>query len=193
MSPKKMEIFFGSFPDGQKLYYERRSHQYDSLPIERTRIVTPANLIRAFAAMFLAEPHATTRSYSALADKVGTDIFADSHRLEPYYVAAYTLYRLEYLFRNQRLAPEYKPARFHILLAARLLANKSPLPKINANEMEKYCKVITDRLWDSGKADKLIERAALAVETVAGGNFNRDNIRTQPFTDKVVAYCAKQK
>ena len=108
-------------------------------------------------------------------------------------MAAFTLYRLEYLFRNQKLAPEYKPARFHILLAARLLANKGPLPKMNAHEMEKYCKTITDRLWDSTKADKLIEQAAVGVEAVAQGNFDRDNIRTQPFTNKVIAYCAKQK
>lgn len=187
---KKLEIFFQSFQNGFKLYYERRSHQYDSLPVERTRIVTPTNLIRAFAAMFLAEPHATTRSYGALADKVGTDIFAENHRLEPYYVAAFTLYKLEYLFRNQRLAPEYKPARFHILLAARLLANKSPLPKMNSHEMEKYCKTITDILWNPDNADKLIEKAAVIVEEAAGGNFERDNIRTQPFTNKVIAHCA---
>jgi hypothetical protein len=57
---KKLELFFRSFPDSQKLYYERRSHQYDSLQVEKTRIVTSTNLIRAFAGMFLAEPHATT-------------------------------------------------------------------------------------------------------------------------------------
>ena len=66
--------------------------------------------------MFLAEPHSTTRSYGALQDKVGKDIFVEMHRLEPYYVAAYTLYKLEYLFRNSRLAAAYKPARFHFCL-----------------------------------------------------------------------------
>jgi len=187
---KKLELFFRSFNNGQKLYYERRSHQYDNLSIEKTRIVTSANLIRAFAAVFLSEPHATTRSYSALADKVGTDIFVENHRLEPYYIAAFTLYKLEYLFRNLRLEPKYKPARFHILLAARLLANPGQLPRMNSHEMERYCKVISDLLWDEEQADRLIVRAARAVETVAEGNFDRDNIRTQPFTEKVIAHCA---
>jgi AIPR protein len=186
---KKLELFFQAYPNGKKLFYERRTHQYDSLSIEKTRIVTPGNLIRAFAAMFLAEPHATTRSYGALTDKVGKEIFAEEHRLEPYYVAAYTLYKLEYLFRNQRLAPEYKPARFHILLAARLLANPAPLPRTNSHEMERYCRAITDTLWDAAKADDLFTRAAKAVETVASGNFHRDNIRTQPFTEQVMQHC----
>jgi hypothetical protein len=141
--------------------------------------------------MFLAEPHSTTRSYGALQDKVDKEIFADGHKLEPYYVAAFTLYKLEYLFRNQRLAPEYKPARFHILLAARLLANPAPLPRMNAHEVERFCRVVMDTLWDSNKADELFARAAVAVETVAGGNFHRDNIRTLPFTQAVIAHCAK--
>jgi hypothetical protein len=139
--------------------------------------------------MFLAEPHATTRSYGALAEKVGKEIFAPGHRFEPYYVSAFTLYKLEYLFRNQRLAPEYKPARFHILLAVRLLADPTPLGAMNSHEMERYCKRVMDVLWDSAKADALFVRAAEAVETVAGGNFHRDNIRTQPFTEKVIEFC----
>jgi hypothetical protein len=157
--------------------------------MEKTRIVTPRNLVRAFAAMFLEEPHATTRSYGALVDKVGSEIFAEGHRLEPYYVAAFTLYKLEYHFRNGPLTSQYKSARFHILLAARLLANPAPLPKMNSHEMERYCRSIMNKLWDSTAAARLFERAAAAVETVASGNFHCDNIRTQPFTEQVTAYC----
>src|SRR6185503_11516165 len=54
---KGLELYFQTFPDNQKLYYERRTRQYHRLEIEKTRIVTPANMIKAFAAMFLDEPH----------------------------------------------------------------------------------------------------------------------------------------
>ena len=53
---KQLEAFFQTFGNGRKLFYERRSRQYDRLDIERTRIVTPRNMIRAFASMFLNEP-----------------------------------------------------------------------------------------------------------------------------------------
>jgi hypothetical protein len=66
---KKLELFFQSFANGKRLYYERRSHQYDSLPIEKTRIVTPSKLIKAFAATYLQEPHATTRNFGRLTDQ----------------------------------------------------------------------------------------------------------------------------
>jgi AIPR protein len=187
---KSLEIFFQSFPNPRKLFYERRSRQYDRLPVEKTRIITPTNLIRAFAAMFLGEPHQTTRSYRLLARRVGTDIFAEGHRLEPYYVSAFALYRLEYLFRNYRLTTVFKLARFQLLLAARLLADSSPLPRMNAREMERYCQRLAELLADPDEAEKLFERAATVVTSCIDGAYDRDTIHTPPFTEKVIQACA---
>ncbi|PSH03159.1 MAG: hypothetical protein CXZ00_13785 [Acidobacteria bacterium] len=39
------------------------------------------------------------------------------------------------------------------------------------------------------KADELIAQAAKIVDQAAAGDFHRDNIRTEPFTQKVVTYC----
>jgi hypothetical protein len=140
--------------------------------------------------MFLNEPHRTTRNYAGLAAKVGKEIFVKGQRQEPYYAAAFTLYKLEYFFRSGRLERKFRPARFHILLAARMLGNAEKLPPNNSRDMEKYCKVIMETLWDTNKADALILKAANVVAKVAGGNFDRDNIRTDPFTQKVIAECA---
>lgn len=187
---KDLERFFQTFEDPYKLYYERRTRQYDRLEIEKTRIVTPANMIKAFAAMFLDEPQRTTRNYAALKSKVGREIFAKGHRMEPYYVSAFTLYKLEYLFRSGRLEAKYKPARFHILLAARMLSNPGVYqPPLNSHEMARYCKRISDQLWDTTKSDELLTQAAMVVDYVAAGDFHRDNIRTEPFTQSVMARC----
>ena len=188
---KNLEEYCQAFEEENQLFYERRSRQYDRFLLEKTRIITPSNLIRAFAAMFIGEPHRTTRNYARIADQVGTEIFAEGHRLEPYYTAGFSLYKLEYLFRNQRLDAKYKPARYHILLAVRLLANSAPLPRLNAREMEGYCKLITDKLWDTNEADQLFSRAAEIIDRVAQGNFHRDNIRTQQFTEQLVATCGR--
>lgn len=191
--PKQLEQFFQTFPVPQRLYYERRSRQYDRLAIEKTRVITQPNVIKAFAAMFLQEPHRTTRNFSALKDKVGKEIFGKGHRMEPYYASAFALYKLEYLFRNGKLEPKYKAARFHILLAVRLLGNPSPLPRfMNSYEMEVYCKPILTALWDPNKCDELIGSAAGIVDAAVGSNFNRDNIRTEPTTKNVIAECQKE-
>jgi len=187
--PKKLEDFFQTFSNQQRLYYERRSRQYDRLPIEKTRVITQPNVIKAFAAMFLEEAHRTTRNYSTLRAKVGKDIFGKGHRMEPYYTAAYALYKLECFFRSRRLESKYKSARFHILLAARILGNPDQPPRMNSHDMESYCNKMREILWDSSRCDDLLSRAAQIIDQAAAGDFDRDNIRTEPFTQKVLSLC----
>ncbi|WP_164940378.1 AIPR family protein [Bradyrhizobium zhanjiangense] len=187
---EQLEDYFLALPETYRLYYERRSGQYSRLQtVHATRIVAHRNLVRAVGAMFLGVPHQTTRSYQSLRESIGKEIFAKGQRLEPYYVAAYGLYKLDVNFRTQRLDSNLKAARFHILLAMRLLANSDPLPRMNAHEMKRYCDRIQKVLWDNTKADNLCAKAAKIVGRAAGGNFNRDNIRTQPFTERVIALC----
>jgi hypothetical protein len=143
--------------------------------------------------MFLEEPHRTTRSYRALLERVGTAIFAPNDRMEPYYAAAFALYRLEYLFRNQALDSTFKPARFQILLAFRLLHAEPALPRMNSRDMEKYCSPLMELLWDAGKSEQAFTAAAEAVHHVSGGNFDSDLLRTLPFTKKLHTYCVKSR
>lgn len=136
--------------------------------------------------MFLAEPHRTARSYSLLDAQVGKTIFAEGHKLDPYYTASFALYRLEYMFRNQRLDRGYRNARFQMLLAARLIHNRDQLPRMNSRDIEKYCGGLNAVLWDTDIAERLFLRAAGAVYKGANGNLERDNIHTQPFTEKLM-------
>lgn len=187
---KKLELFFQSHDDGKKLYYERRSRQFNNAPgVEKTRVVTPASLIRAYASMFLEEPHRTTCTYRVLLSSVGKEIFGENHRLEPYYAAAYALYRLEYLFRSQSLDAKYKPARYHILLAARMLLEPTRPPLPNSNEMRRYAERLVEKLWEPSEAEKAFRTAATIVDATAKGNFHRDHIRTQPFTEELRRTC----
>jgi hypothetical protein len=108
----------------------------------------------------------------------------------PNYVAAFALYKLEFLFRNQSLDPNLKPARYQILLAARLIANNDPLPRFNSHDMERHSKVICEILWNPTRSLYLFRQASMAVQEVAAGDFTSDNIRTLPFTEKVLSRCA---
>lgn len=190
--PKKLEMFFESFEPARALHYERRLRQYNNVTgIEKTRIITPANLIRTFAAMFLEEPHRTTRNYTGLLDLVGRTIFNSTHKLDVYYICGCAIYQLEYLFRNQLLDAKFKPARFQILMVARHLLMPDPLPPLNSNEMERLCQASLSTWWDSAKAEDLIKRAVAIVDKVAQGNYHRDHIRTQPFTEALKTEGAK--
>lgn len=190
--PKMLEVFFQTFPDPHKLYYERRDGQYDRMQIERTRIVTATNMIQAVGSMFLEEPHGATRNYKQLANRVSKELFVKGNKMEPFYLAAFALYRLEYLFRSGKLPAKLKPARFHILLAARLLANPDIPQFMNSRDMEKYCKKILDILWEPTESTNLIVKAANLVSDIAAGDFSRDAIRTEVFTRKVLAALGRK-
>ena len=60
---KKIESYFNAFDGRHKLYFKRRSKQYEGMSgIEKVRIVNRGQLIKAFASMFLDEPHRAGRT-----------------------------------------------------------------------------------------------------------------------------------
>ncbi len=60
---------------------------------------------------------------------------------------------------------------------------------MNSRDMEKYCTSMMETLWDADQADSLINRAAAIVDKAAAGDFDRDKIRTEPFTKRVIDEC----
>jgi len=141
--------------------------------------------------MFRDEPHTTTKNYKSLRATVGTDIFAKHHRLEPYYVAAFAAYKLELQYRSLKIGTEYKSARYHILLAARLLLDPDPLPPINSKEMEKRCNAMIATLWEPTMTDQLFQDAKDVIDKVSKGDLTRDNIRTIATTQNIITLLQK--
>lgn len=185
--PKKLEDFFPSFPAAKKLFYERRTKQYNGVVgVEKVRIITMTTLVRSFASVFLDLPHRTTRNYKALLKSIGSNIFKKDHKLEPYYIAAFSQYRLEYLFRSGVINTELKAARYHLLMCFRHLATDCQIPPYNSRRMVTYCNNLMDVLWNDEKYTAIFLHAEEIVRKVAEDNLHRDNIRTEPFTKKIL-------
>jgi hypothetical protein len=184
---KRLEAFLAAYPDKKKLYYERRSKQYNSTPgVEKVRIITKQQQIRSFAAMFLDEAHRASRYYADLQSQVGDKIFNEHHKLDPYYVAAYASYKLEFLFRNSGLPVYYKPGRYHLLMALRYIVGGPGMSALTANRVHGYCIKICDVLWDDTKALEGFKQGIEAIDiAMAGSPLTRDSVKTQSFTDAV--------
>jgi hypothetical protein len=179
---RSLENYFRSGFDADKsLYYERRSHQYDSENIPQSRIVTHQNLVRAMGAMFLNEPHRTTRNYKMLAAQLGERFFCVGDKPEPYYASAYAAYKLNPIIKAQK---QYRPGFYHILLTARLLVHAEKLPQLNANKMSGIGEKMIQKLWKD--ADEILTEAITIVDKIANGNWDRDHIRTQQLTEDLL-------
>lgn len=138
--------------------------------------------------MFLSEAHRAARYYSDLRAQVGTKIFNDSHKLEPYYASAYAYYKLEYLFRNNLLPVYYKPARFHLLMALRYALGGETMPSMTSNKITGYANQIAETLWSDDEAVTAFTKAIEIVDSALEGVvLTRDTVKTQTFTDAVEA------
>lgn len=74
-----------------------------------------------------------------------------------------------------------------MLLAAKLLVAAAKPPKANSHERRRLGERLAAALADDEKAGDLLARAAAMVDRVAQGDFHRDSIRTEGFTERLRA------
>lgn len=181
---KRLEEYYKTTKDDFKLYYERRTKQYnDNTDIIKNRIITIPIQIKAFASMFLKKPHRVSRYYGSIVDNLGDDIFSLEHKLVSYYTSAFAYYRLEYLFRNGIIDSKYRKCKFHILMLIPPLVVEGDLPQLNSKEIERYCNKILEELSNIDKSTELIKKAFKIVDSLQLDLGNRDLFKTQATTD----------
>ena len=161
---KQIEIYFESKSGDQRLFYERRPGQFNTMAgIEKVRIITKDALLKHYASIFLEQPNQVGRYYKDLTPLIGKEIFAAEHEVHSYFTAAYIAYRLEFMFRNRRLAPELKPFRFQIAMASRLIIERDQGLKAEKKRSHAYCSTIDEIMTDPDKAQSIFERSATAI------------------------------
>lgn len=142
----KLELYYDTFEGEQKLYYERRTGQYRTQNIVKTKIVNIATQIKSYIAMFLNDPSGVSGQYGSTSRKHESSIFGANDKEIIYYTSAYALYKIESLFRNGLLDKKYNRTRYHALMVFRLIIGGYQKPRNNSREMEKYCQKILDTL-----------------------------------------------
>ena len=185
---KELEMFFESTPLDRRLYLERRSKQHANSPVERTRVVPFNSLVRSFASLVLNEPHRATRNYKQVLERIPVDILNPDHKPSLYVASASSLYRLEFLFRNNVLDRRFSAAKYHLLLASRMLATPDMPAHLNSHEADTWARALIDVYWDAPRAEALYLQAASDIDTLTGGDLSRDRIRTLPFTEQLLAH-----
>jgi hypothetical protein len=162
---KKIEIYFESKTWDGVLYYERCPGQYNSVPnIEKVRVVTKDALLKNFASIFVEEPNQVGRYYKDLIPRIGKDIFNSRHDVNAYYTAAYVAFRLEWLFRNRKLDPKYKPFRFQLGMAARLIIEKKQALDPKKKLTKGYCDPIDEIMLNPDTSLSVFEHAVMSVD-----------------------------
>ena len=152
-----MEEYYKTFVGPEALVYERRTGQYRGTDIPKNRIVSISTQIKTMAAMFLNEPSAVSGQYGTVAKRVGNKIFRTSDKLIMYYVSALALYKIENLFRSNKIAKQYRRSRYHAMMLFRMVVCEEDMPRFNQKKMEAYCQKLLDVLQDDTKCEKVFK------------------------------------
>lgn len=161
---KNLEQFFLAMaPDYEKVYYERRSKQYNHNPkIRQTQKINLRILTQYFIGMFLDMPHESHRHESVLIREFQNKLFQEYHSLLPYYVAAASFYNLEKAFRKELLPRTAVAFKAHILMMFRESVSGSR-PNLAA---EKQSDDHSQRILDFFKDRKALQERFLRLVEV---------------------------
>ncbi|NDV67511.1 AIPR family protein [Dysgonomonas sp. 25] len=140
-------------PEYERFYYERRSKQYDHNPsITQYQKLNFRIIVHSFVSMFINEPHLSHRHESKLLDTYSNILFKDYQSKLPYFASCLTFYKLEKLFRKNKLdKPKHYTYKYHLMMIFReLIAGKSP--NINSEQMvDEHSRLILNVLKSDDK------------------------------------------
>lgn len=182
---KKLEAYYRTFTGPGALFYERRSKQWMSSQVEKTRVVTIPNQIKSLASMFLDLPHRVSGYYGTVRSRIGDKLFRSEHKLIPYYTSAFTLYWVDCLFRNRTLDPRFKPLRWFLLMLFRKSV-AGDCPGLSHKRIDKYCEDIVERLVNPEMATSAFRKIVGVLEAKGLPEINKDTLKTQSLRDKLV-------
>lgn len=166
---RKLEEHYNSYPKATRIYYARRSNQYDNaIPsIPKERIITLAGQINAFVSIFLNEPHSTHRYYGELLKAYEDKLFQLDHNLDMYYVSSFALQVVEKVFKKRAsiITSFYRVNKFkpHILVALRIIVCGFKYPSFTSRDMTIYCENLHKVLLNEVEINKAISLATKVV------------------------------
>ncbi|MGH6651860.1 MAG: AIPR family protein [Sphingopyxis sp.] len=186
---KNLEEFSRNAPTSKKIFLERRENQYRSEAVERARIVQMQPFFKAVTAGLLGAPHRAARNYKAeIGDNV-EDIFEERQDVRPSYAIAFLHYRLEFMWRNQKINAATKIYRFYIIDAAvRQVLGRRAFIGLSNKEKIKFSEELIKLSADETRLSRVVSSVEKALEThlMSSGAATareklRDTIRSETF------------
>lgn len=163
---KMLQDFYNSIEPAYRLYYERRSKQYDlDDTISKNKVISLTAQITSYLAMFLNEPQSTHRYYGELLNAYQNRIFLNTDSFEVYYIAAYYLYYVEQQFKNFKISRGLKVFKYHIICAMRAYLVGKSVNCGKARIQKKEFDILFSAV-KNGKIDEAMRTAVMCIEYV---------------------------
>ncbi|MCB0553583.1 MAG: AIPR family protein [Phaeodactylibacter sp.] len=201
---RKLEEHFNSYPIENRIYYARRSNQYNNVvpSIPKERVITLSAQINAFISTFLNEPHSTHRYYGELLKAYQGKLFQPDHNPEMYYVSSFALHTIEKIIKGRLPLIErfFKENKFkhHFLMVLRIIVCGNTHPSFASKKMTNYCeKLYSVLIRPRGTASAIedtsviIRNAVSNYEIKYGKTNHRELHRKRNFTSLLITEAEK--
>ncbi len=192
---KNLEEYSRKAPSDRHIYLERRENQYRSESVERARIVQMQPFYKAYTAALMGMPHRAARNYRTEIDTRSDVIFAEDADVRPAYAAAFLHYRMEFLWRNQKIPSDTKIYRYYIMdAAARQVLGSQKVINLKAPKKVKFAQELCDLAADEKRMKSLVSKVVKALDkkveslgiTEDSRERLRDTIRSPDFATSVI-------
>lgn len=186
---KDLEEYARSVAEAYRVYIERREYQYRDEAVERARIMPLPVLMKAVSATILSQPNRSPRDYKKIFKDNSHILFTKESDVQIYHAIAYLYYRLEFLWRNNKISANLKIFRFYIIWAAFCESTSGidfSKPK-KSGEYLAHSKAVIDFASDEDAFRAAIERYGKAFDSVTLGLSaeNREKLRDAIRSDTV--------
>jgi AIPR protein len=156
---KRLEEYYLS--TGVGLHYERRNNQYANRPeVKKKAIVDIREQIKSFVGMFFDEPHEAAGFFGRIYRERKSDIFADDHLFEPYFIAGMIQYKFKEFLNAQEIERKYNKARYHCFMLFRMLEEPEKFKKdfLSVQKRKNYFNTLLNVLKDHEKCRKTFKK-----------------------------------
>ena len=194
---KLLQEYYASMPYEYRLFYERRSKQYDmDSSIDKNKIITLAVQTFSYISMFLNEPHSLNRYYGELLNAYKKRIYDKDDALEPYYISAYYLYSVERAIKNNIIDKKFKKFKYHLCCALRSLLCNFMILRGNSNEIKKEASRLMDVSRDEDLFIRNLNTACTCIENTINESSDIPTYlmhRSKEFTNRMIKIINRYK
>lgn len=188
---KNLEEYCQSIDEQLRIFIERRENQYQQTQIERARIMQLPVLMKAVSATIINQPNRSARDYKKIFKENSQKIFHVDSDVRLYHAIAYLYYRLEFLWRNQKIDNSLKIFRYYILWAVfnKITGGVNVLNQKPA-KIAKMAKELVDFAADEEGFKLSVKKVAGELEATVKGlgaesrEKLRDTIRSDSFFER---------
>lgn len=163
---KRLEDYYGTFSGDDRLYYERRSKQYNRSPVERKRIIDKTQQIKAVASFYYDKPELATRFFGSVFAELGDKLFKNNHDMKPYYTASYALFKIDHLFRTKQIDKKYRKIKYHLITMLRHEISNANCPPFSSKRCVTYCNEALDILKSESRLLALVGAVLNKVDSL---------------------------